>query len=462
MTRSIYSMTPLALPLLCAALAACGGGGAGTSTVATTTTGTTSGTTTGTTGTTTGTTTTTTTTPTVTATTLPATVTISAITAGNTLAVIAFAASASSATSAASSYTASCNAGGVAKTATGTTSPITVNGLTNGTAYTCAVTATNSVGSSAASSVVATTPLASTGVATALMAGYKQAKWSSKITVTYPTDCSMTITSDGQPNHALNAYYLEPVNIDPVYSTKVATTPNSGMALTIRPYLPATTPVSTIMTFNTCPTKAATTTATTGGNIGLIISGAALFNATEGQLNGPAALTDNVTYTGLTYKNGVSTGTTATASFIDSCNGHPSPRTTGDTYHYHGVPTCVTSQVDVTGGPSHLIGVAADGFPVYGGRDINGAVITLSQLDACNGITSATPEFPAGVYHYVLPEGVTSFQSSLMCYSGNITTKQVMAMKSSGICEAPRSQFAAAPMLPGTPSMSRRVLKQAA
>lgn len=92
----------------------------------------------------------------------------------------------------------------------------------------------------------------------------------------------------------------------------------------------------------------------------------------------------------------------------------------------------------------------------------SGAIITLSQLDACNGITSATPEFPAGVYHYVLPEGVTSFQSSLMCYSGNITTKQVMAMKSSGICEAPRSQFAAAPMPPGTPSMSRRVLKQAA
>jgi hypothetical protein len=40
-----------------------------------------------------------------------------------------------------------------------------------------------------------------------------------------------------------------------------------------------------------CGTDAtATTTATTGGNIGIMISGPALFNAAEGQLNGPAAL----------------------------------------------------------------------------------------------------------------------------------------------------------------------------
>ena len=213
------------------------------------------------------------------------------------------------------------------------------------------------------------------------------------------------------------------------------------------------------MTFNTCPTKAATTTATTGGNIGVMISGSALFNATEGQLNGPAALTDNVSYTGLIYKNGVSTGTTATASFLDTCNGHPSPRAAGDTYHYHGLPNCVTSQVDTAGGPSHLIGVAADDFPIYGSRDINGSVVAVSQLDACNGITSPTPEFPGGVYHYVLPEGVIRFQSSLRCYVGTVTKALVASLQSGGICQAPSTALVAWQLPPGVANANRRLVK---
>lgn len=48
----------------------------------------------------------------------------------------------------------------------------------------------------------------------------------------------------------------------------------------------ATTPVSIIMTFNTHPTKAAIIT---GGNIGLTVLWAALFNATEGQPAHPLA-----------------------------------------------------------------------------------------------------------------------------------------------------------------------------
>jgi YHYH protein len=305
----------------------------------------------------------------------------------------------------------------------------------------------------------ATTPgtTTTTSNSTALAAGYKQVKWASNLTVTYPTDCSMTITTDGQPNHAINAYYLEPINIDPNYSTQVAITPNSHMPLTIRPYIPLAD--NKPVTFNTCPTKAATTTATTGGNIGIMISGPALFNATEGQLNGPAALTDNVTYTGLTYKNGASTGITATASFLDNCNGHPAPRAMGDTYHYHGLPSCVTAQVDTAGGPSHLIGVAADGFPIYGDKDINGATVTLVQLDTCNGITSATPEFPNGVYHYVLPYGVTGFQSSLQCYSGTVTKAQVASLQSPGMCQTPPPALAAWQVPTGMPSANRQRLK---
>ena len=93
----------------------------------------------------------------------------------------------------------------------------------------------------------------------------------------------------------------------------------------------------------------------------------------------------------------------------------------GTTWHAHGNPSCVTSEVDTGTGPSHIIGIALDGFPIYGGRDINGNVINVSQLDACNGITSPTPEFPSGAYHYVLPIGVTTKYASMNCYSGTVS-----------------------------------------
>ena len=43
-------------------------------------------------------------------------------------------------------------------------------------------------------------------------------------------------------------------------------------------------------------------------------------------------------------------------------------------------------------------GVLLDGFPVYGTRDADGS--KPADLDACNGHVRATPEFPAGLYHY--------------------------------------------------------------
>ena len=75
---------------------------------------------------------------------------------------------------------------------------------------------------------------------------------------------------------------------------------------------------------------------------------------------------------------------------FDRYNGHPSPMLQ---YHYHFEPLWITAA-----SKSRLVGVLLDGFPVYGPQDADGSV--PSDLDSCHGHTSATPEFPAGIYHY--------------------------------------------------------------
>lgn len=387
-------------------VAACGGGGSdsASSTSTTPTTGTSSST-------------------------VPGAPTIGAATAGNASASIAFTAPSSDGGSPINGYTATCTASGASKTGTGTTSPVTVSSLTNGTAYSCAVTATNALGTGAASVALTVTPVASStgSTSSSLNAVYKTVAWQSGVTVTFPTDCTMTYTSKGVPSHSTDAYYLEPVK--DVGGTMVATTAVSKMPLGTAAFGgTAASTTSMSQTFNTCPIRAATTTATSGGAIGWMISGSAMFNATEGNNNTTPALTDNVSFTFTDAG-----GTSRTAKFIDSCNGHPTP--VMNTYHYHGLPACVTALVDAAAGASHVIGIANDGFPIYGNKDINGAAIGIDQLDACNGITSATPEFPSGVYHYVLPAGVTSLRSSIGCYTGTVSKAVIAAAAiANGIC----------------------------
>ena len=287
-------------------------------------------------------------------------------------------------------------------------------------------------GSDAATSASTGTGTVTSTTSTALNAVYKTVAWQAGVTVSFPTDCTMTYTSKGVPSHATDAYYLEPVR--DVGGTAVATTPGSRMQLGTAAFGgTANSTANMSHTFNTCPTKAATTTATTGGPIGWMISGSALFNATEGEFSTTPALTDNVSYT-FTDSGGVS----RTARFIDSCNGHPTPVT--NSYHYHGLPACVTALVDAAATASHIIGIANDGFPIYGDKDINGSAVGIDRLDACNGITSATPEFPSGVYHYVLPAGVTSLRSSIGCYAGTVSKPMLAAAAiANGVCYGSRA-----------------------
>ena len=91
----------------------------------------------------------------------PGAPTIGTATAGNAQAAVSFAAPASNGGSPITSYTATSSPGG--RTATGTSSPLTVTGLTNGTAYTFTVRATNAVGMGAASAASnSVTPTGST------------------------------------------------------------------------------------------------------------------------------------------------------------------------------------------------------------------------------------------------------------------------------------------------------------
>ena len=251
-------------------------------------------------------------------------------------------------------------------------------------------------------------------------AAYKAAMWQSNTTVTYPSSCSMSYTTTGIPVvHA--AYYLAPAANG---QTVVATTPVSHTAMALIAY-PGQSLKGDSATVNICPTAATSTTAAPMGAIGFMISGIALFNAYEA--TSAVALADNASYTFTD-----STGTMQTASFLDTCAAHSN----GSTWHYHGNPSCVTSLVDTSTGPSHLIGWALDGYPIYGGRDMNGAVITTSQLDACNGITSVTPELSTASYHYVLPIGVTTAQSSISCFHGTVDS-QVAAMAKKLACRMP-------------------------
>lgn len=267
---------------------------------------------------------------------------------------------------------------------------------------------------SCAGGAASTTQASSATTANPYAAVYKSLKWGATVTVSFPTDCTMALTTTGQPDYTPNAYYLVPAGGNAKIVAHTAVT-NMALAVvsfqdTIAPNLSGTT-----ATLNICPTKASATTSTNLGAIGYLISGTAMFNPFEANGSTPA-VADNASYTFTD-----STGAQQTAYFLDQCDSHSN----GMTWHAHGNPNCVTSQVDSSTGPSHIIAIALDGYPIYGGRDINGNVVDVSTLDACNGITSPTPEFPSGAYHYVLPIGVNTKYASINCYTGVVSQQTV-------------------------------------
>lgn len=225
------------------------------------------------------------------------------------------------------------------------------------------------------------------------------AAWGENVQITLGAT-TIEFVSDGIPNHIRQAEYA---------------VPNNGVrvpdASTAHAVADPTVAQNYAYTITTAPTFATAPTDTSLGAIGLMISGATLFNPYEGDGSTVA------TASNFSVKNAQDED----VWFLDSCSGHPTPM---GQYHYHALPACVIAMVDDTGGPSHIIGVAFDGFPIYGDRDVSGNAVTAAQLDACNGITSATPEFPDGIYHYVLLPTSDS-TSSIRCLSGVVDASLV-------------------------------------
>ena len=114
------------------------------------------------------------------------------------------------------------------------------------------------------------------------------------------------------------------------------------------------------------PERAASSSATGLGPIGIARSGAMIYNDQEG----PNVPLDN-----------------AIVSF-DFTGAHTGPQS----YHYHIEPVAWSADDD------ELIGVMADGFFLYGRREPDGSY--PSDLDASGGHVGPTTHNPEGEYHY--------------------------------------------------------------
>jgi hypothetical protein len=380
--------------------------------------------------------------------TVPGAPTIGSATAGNGSASIAFTAPASNGGSTITGYTATCAASGATTlTGTGTASPITVSSMTNGTTYSCSVTATNAVGTSAASAAVSVSPSEGSGSSTSTASvlcpssGTYTGSYSSAgtLTSTWSWTCSgstRTLAANGLPNHA------------------VGTFPNSGNPNTI-----AAQTVSTSMTLNPALGSSTTTIGGPSGRVFYALNGVKFDADTAGTCPSTATSASNCN-----LANGTDTwkiealGQDVFDFGEDSNNAHVQP---GGTYHYHGMPEGLMTALGLSSASPRmqLVGWAADGFPIYArycytnATDASSAIKVCTgsysldstadagrpstswvplgafksdwnyvagsgDLDECNGRFGVTPEFPTGIYYYMTTD---SYPYASRCARGSFT-----------------------------------------
>ena len=183
------------------------------------------------------------------------------------------------------------------------------------------------------------------------------------VTVSFDGD-EITIVSTGVPNHT-SPYWenSSSLYIDPVVANASQMSPG-----TIREG-------SYTVTVPASPQKAANTSDTGLGAIGIAVTGAPIFNDEEGP---NISLSENV------------------ASGFDYAGGHMGP--TG--YHYHLESADVAENTLISHDDEKLVGIMQDGFLLYGRRD-NAAGDYPTDLDASGGHVGPTEHSNGeSFYHY--------------------------------------------------------------
>ena len=259
-------------------------------------------------------------------------------------------------------------------------------------------------------------------------AALKSTKWATNVTAKIGNG-SWTFSADGIPASKFMASYYaipkDPLNVSAA-GASIGATSTEVKAKQYSYTLPL------------IPKWSSTTTSAPMGPIGVMLSGAVLYNPYEAGGAKTVATSDNFFVT----SNGV------TASFLDSCNSHPNPFD----FHYHGLPTCLvafatgqkvsvtpvvsnagttTAAVKKTNAASKkpvLVGYSFDGYGIYDNIAMNGTTIPVSALDECNGIVSSVPGYSKAIYHYVL-ENVKNEHSSLRCFHGVVSSAYTQALQ---------------------------------
>ena len=184
---------------------------------------------------------------------------------------------------------------------------------------------------------------------------------------------ALHITTNDLPSHATGVFPISPS--DPAYLYD--RNPNSIRAQVFDVKLPLN------------PKPAASASCLPGGPIGVLLSGAYLFDGLDAL--GRDAMAHEVQ---------------------DRCGGHPQPQ---GAYHYHDLSPCIYS--GPPGQHSSLVGYALDGYPIYGPLGDGGKVLGNADLDACHGTTG--PVILRGkkvmTYHYV---ATAEYPYVLGCFHG--------------------------------------------
>lgn len=196
-------------------------------------------------------------------------------------------------------------------------------------------------------------------------------EWPHRLSITLQGD-RRVVSANDLPRHSTGTY---PVGTrDDAY--QYDRNPNRIAEQTVAWNLPA------------LPAEAAAASCVGLGPVGIMLTGAYIFNGLDAL--GRDALAHEIQ---------------------DGCQGHPER---SGSYHYHSLSLCAE---DPGEGHSGLVGYAIDGFGIFGRRGEEGLDLSSSQLDACHGHTHEIDwdGQRRTMYHY---HATLDYPYTLGCYRG--------------------------------------------